>query len=257
MTRGPVVYGDFCSPACFLASRRVDALAAAGISVDWRAVEADPRLPAGGRRIDGAERDALEGELDRLAELLLPDEGLPLTVPAFRPNTHGAVSGYAEAYVAGVADDVRRLLFDAYWTRGTDIGSSESLRRLLVGPLLRGASPSLPVSEFGYAVSPSRSPITTDAYRRIRDWSHRRELLGDPVVPMLVVDEWQPVSGETALRRLEKELLRIGASVDVALPDPARRPEIADRPDPRWVSEIGGRWRHAWKADARCRARAT
>jgi hypothetical protein len=247
---GLAVYGDFGSLACCLASRRVDALTAAGISVEWRAVETDPRLPVGGRRMDAAEHDALERELDGLEALLLPDEALPHTVPAFRPNTHAAVSGYAEAYVAGVADDVRRLLFEAYWTHGTDIGSPDSLRRLLAGPLRGSRSPALPVREFGYAVSPRRSPLTTDAYRRIGDWSHRRELIGDPPVPLLVVDEWQPVSGETALRRLEKELLKAGASVHAALRDPAGHPEPGLRPDPHWISEIGGRWRHTWKADA-------
>jgi predicted DsbA family dithiol-disulfide isomerase len=245
-----MVYGDFGSPACYLASRRVDALRASGIPVDWRAVETDPGLPVGGRPIAGAEHEALERELERLDALLLPGEELPLAHPAFRPHTRAAVAGYAEAYVAGVADDVRRLLFDAYWTRGADIGSPESLRRLIAAALRRGHSPSPPVSEFGYAVSPSRSPITTDAYRRIRDWSHQRELLGDPPVPFLVVDERQPVSGETALRRLEKELLWTGASGGRARPDAAHHPELGHRPDPRWVSEIGGRWRHAWKADA-------
>jgi len=251
MTMGLAVYGDFGSAACYLASRRVDVLQAAGTSVDWRAVETDPRLPVRGRPVEAADHEALAGEIDRLGALLLPHEELPRSVPAFRPNTHSAVSAYAVAYEAGVADDVRRLLFDAYWTSGTDIGSPESLRRLLTGPLRRGHSPSLPVSEFGYAVSPSRSPITTGAYRRMREWSHQREILGDPPLPLLVVDEWQPVFGETALRRLEKELLRTGAPVDVPLPDPARQPDVGDRPDPRWVAEIGGRWRHAWKADPR------
>jgi hypothetical protein len=245
-----VVYADFVSPACYLASRRVDALTAAGVPVDWRAVETDPRLPLGGRRMDAAQHHALEQELDTLERLLLPDEELPLSVPAFRPNTRGAVSGYAEAYGAGVADDVRRLLFSAYWTHGKDIGSPESLRRLLAGPILRGHSPSVTLSEFGYAVSPSRGPITTDAYRRIRDWSHQREVLGARPLPLLVVDEWLPVSGETALRRLEKELLHAGAPVDPELPDPARYPEVDVRPDLRWLSEIGGPWRHAWKAGA-------
>jgi hypothetical protein len=68
---------------------------------------------------------------------------------------------------------------------------------------------------------------------------------------VLVVDGWQPVSGETALRRLEKEILRAGARVQPELPDPGRYPDAADRPDPRWVSEIGGPWRHAWKTGAR------
>lgn len=245
-----VIHADFGSPACYLASRRVDALGAVGVTIDWRAVETDLRLPAGGRRMDVADRDALEREFDLLEELLLPGEELPRSLPAFRPNTRGAVSGYAEAYGAGVPDDVRRLLFAAYWTRGADIGSPETLRRLLAGPILRGHSTSVPLSEFGYAVSSSRGPITTGAHRRIRDWSKERETLDAWPLPLLVVDEWQPVSGETALRRLEQEILRAGASIDPVLPDPGRYPGLADPPALRWISEIGGRWRHAWEVSA-------
>lgn len=245
-----VIYADFGSLACYLASRRVDALTAAGTTVDWRAVEADPGLPVGGRRMEAAGHAALERELELLESLLLPGEDLPLSLPAFRPNTHGAVSGYAEAYGAGVSDDVRRLIFDAYWTCGRDIGSPETLRRLLAGPLLRGHSPSVPVTEFGYAVSPSRGPITTAAYRRIRDWSRQRDALGAGSLPVVVVDEWSSVSGETALRLLERELLRAGTPIDPALPAPGRYPVPDDRPDLFWVSETGGRWRHAWAAGA-------
>jgi len=38
---GLIVYSDFSCPECYLASRRVDALRAAGVEVDWRAVEHD------------------------------------------------------------------------------------------------------------------------------------------------------------------------------------------------------------------------
>jgi len=245
-----MLYADFGSPACYLASRRVDALNATGLWVDWRAVEVDPRLPVGGRRMSVADRDALEREFDSLEELLLPGEELPRSVPAFRANTRAAVSGYAEACGAGVADDVRRLLFAAYWTRGADIGGPETLRRLLAGPILRGHSTSVPLSEFGYAVSSGGGPITTEAYRRIRGWSKEWETLDAQPLPLLVVDEWQPVGGEAALRRLEKEIVRAGASIDPVLSDPGRYPGLADPPALPWISEIGGRWRHAWKVSA-------
>jgi hypothetical protein len=247
---GLVVYADFGSVSCYLASLRADALAAAGVPVDWRAVETDPRLPVTGRRLDAAEHEALQHELGLLDRLLLPGEQLPVSLPAFRPNTRGAVSGYAEAYGAGVGDDVRRLLFDAYWTRGADIGSAETLRRLLAGPILRGSSTSLPLGESGYAVSPSRGPITTASWRRIRDWSKQRDALAARPLPLLVVDGWQPVSGKTALRRLEKEILRTAAAVDPVLPDPVRFPAVDDPPNFPWLSEFGGRWRHAWKTSA-------
>ena len=245
---GLVVYADFASASCYLASLRVDALTAAGVPVDWRAVETEPRLPVTGRRLDAAEHEALQHELDLLDRVLLPGEQLSVSLPAFRPNTRGAVAAYAEAYAAGVADDVRRLLFDAYWTRGADIGSAEVLRRLLAGPILRGRSTAAPMSALDSVVSSSRGPITTDAWRRIRDWSERRQRLGARPLPVLVVDGWQPVSGETALRRLEKEMLRGEATPAPVLPDPGRFPAVDDPPHFSWLSEVGGRWRHAWKA---------
>lgn len=245
-----VIYADFGSPACAVASGRADALVAAGVRVDWRAVEPDPRLPVGGVRMSAAEREALERELEVVAGLLLPDEELPGPVPAFRPNARGPVAGYAEAYGAGVADDARRLLFSAYWNRGQDIGSPEVLRRLLAGPVLRGHATSVPLSDFGLAVSPSRGPITMGAFRRIRDWSTQWRALNTAPLPLLSVDGSLPVAGETALRRLEKELDRVGASARPALPDPGRYPLVPDPPALPWLSANGGPWRHAYMVGA-------
>jgi hypothetical protein len=249
---GLLIYAGFGSPACYLASRRVDTLAAAGVRVDWRAVEVDPRLPVGGGSLDAASRGALERELDWVSALLLPDEEQLPSLPTFRPNARGPVAGYAEAYGAGVADDVRRLLFSAYWTRGLDIGSPETLRRLLVGAMLRGHSTSVPLSEFGLAVSPSRGPITMGAHRRIRSWAEEWRDLRLTPLPILVVDGSLPVAGETALRRLEKEIQRAGAGAGegLGLPDPGRFPAVDDPPSLPWVSANGGPWRHAWMAGA-------
>jgi hypothetical protein len=85
-------------------------------------------------------------------------------------NTQAAVSAYAEAYGAGVADDVRRLLFALYWEDGVDIGNPNALRTPLAAPILRGSSLSDRLRRFGYAVSVARGPITTSAWRRIRAW---------------------------------------------------------------------------------------
>lgn len=241
-----VLYGDFTSPECYLASRRVDALVAAGVDVDWRVVEYDPQVLPVGRMLgpdDGAE---LERRLSGLTALLLPGEELPWRLPRMVPKTEAAVSGYAEAYGAGVGDDVRRLLFAAYWFDGADIGNPEVLRRRLAGPILRGRSPSSPLRDFGYAVAVNRAPITAGARRRIRAWRDEWAALGTGAVPTLVEDGMSPVTGETALRRLEKEILRSGAVVDPALPDPARYPTLSVRPAKAWVSQVGGRWANTW-----------
>lgn len=242
-----VVYGDFNCPWSYLASRRVDALASAGVDIEWRAVEHDPQLPVTGRAPDADEQIAIKNELAAVSELLLADEQLPLSEPQLIPKTEAAVAAFAEACGAGVANDVRRLLFAAYWVDGTNIGDPETLRKLLAGPLLRGRSGSVPLSEHGLAVTASGGPITTGAWRRVRDWRAAWNRLGSGVVPTLVEDGDAPITGAAALRRLAEEITRVGADLNPDLPDPARFPSIPDRPPKTWVSQVGGRWSHAWK----------
>jgi hypothetical protein len=219
--------------------------------VDWRAVEADPRLPVGGGRTDVAKRDAVNREFESLDRLLLPGEELPRSTPTFRPNTRGAVSGDAEAYEAGVADDVPRLLFAAYWMRGADIGSPErrcagcSPAPFCVGKLDVGAGERVRLCD---ELEPG-----PDHYGRLSVDPGLVHAVGDAAGPdtaASVVEDRLAVSGETALRRLEKELQRVGARIDPGLPDPGRYPAVSDRPASSWVSQNGGRWRHSWRASA-------
>lgn len=240
-----IVYADFTAPASYLASRRVDALIAAGVAVDWRAVEQHPRIPATGRPLRPDDQAEIERQMASLTGLLLPGEELPWTPPRLVPKTEAAISGYAEAYEAGVGDDVRRLLYTAYWRNGANIGSPEVLRRLLTGPILRGRSTSEPLRQSGYAVAVSGGPITTAAWRRIWAWREEWTRLGTSALPALVEDGGQPVTGEEVLRRLEKEILRHEAALDPDLPDPGRYPAML-RPDKAWVSQVGGRWAHTW-----------
>ncbi|HLT10579.1 MAG TPA: DsbA family protein [Micromonosporaceae bacterium] len=241
-----VIYADFNCPWSYLASRRIDALAAAGVEADWRAVEADPRLPVTGQRLTADGRAALQQELSAVAGLLLPGEELPSRLPDLIPKTEAAVSGYAEAYGAGVGADVRRLLFAAYWLEGADIGDPNVLRTRLAGPILRGHSTADPLREAGFAVSVNRGPITTSAWRRVRAWRDEWNRLGRPALPVLLADGEPPASGEESLRRLEKELARLGAPLNPELPDPARYPAPTVRPAREWVSRVGGPWAYAW-----------
>lgn len=241
-----ILYGDFTSPWCYLASRRVDALAAAGVDIGWRAVEQAPWLPVTGRPLRAEDRAETERQMHRVAALLLPGEELPWTVPARVCRTGAAVSGYAEAYEAGVAADVRRLLYAAYWVDGVDIGNPEILRKLLAGPILRGHSPAWPLREHGFAVSVSGGPMTTAGWRRLWSWRQEWTRLGAGAVPILVADGEPPVTGEEVLRVLEKEMIRTGAQVNPDLPDPARYPATSVRPPMDWVSSVGGSWACTW-----------
>ncbi|HEU5023491.1 MAG TPA: DsbA family protein [Spirillospora sp.] len=247
MAMALIIYADFGSLDCYLASRRVDALVAAGVAVDWRAVEQHPELPVAGRRLSLEEHSEMERRMDGLAALMLPGEELPWAPPRMMPKTEAALSGYAEAYGADVGDDVRRLLYGDYWVDGADIGDPEILRRRLAGPILRGRTPSWTLGDSGYAVSVSRGPITTGAWRRIRAWRDEWASLGTGGVPTLVQHGGAPITGEAALRRLEEEIVRSGAAVDPDLPDPSRYPESA-RPSKDWVSRTGAPWARAWMA---------
>jgi 2-hydroxychromene-2-carboxylate isomerase len=130
-----IIYADFSCLHSYLASHRVDALAEVGARVEWRAIERDPSLSVTGRRLGGG------GELEhQLTQLLRPGERLPWRIPVFVRATEVAVTGYSEAYGAGVAVQVGRVLFVAYWVQGVDIGSAEVLRRLLAGPIRRGCA---------------------------------------------------------------------------------------------------------------------
>lgn len=184
-----VVYADFSCPACYLASLRVDRLLAAGLPTpDWRAVEHRPRLPLTGLPLTTTVRTARDRALDRVRLLADPGESLPARAPDRLPHTGSAVAAYAEAYGVGAADLVRPLLFHAYWEEGRDIGDPEVLRRLLPSALARGSITGDPVRGFGYAVTSQHGPVTTAAYRRIRQWQQDWLALGAEVALTVATD---------------------------------------------------------------------
>jgi hypothetical protein len=243
-----VVYGDFVSLPCYLASRRVDALAAAGVAVDWRAVEQHPGAPVTGCALGETDRAALEAQAEELQQDLLAGEKLLWAVPSLLPRTDAAVSAYAEACGAGIDDEVRGLLFAAYWIGGADIGNPEVLRNLLIGPVLRASanSPVQALREAGYCVSVNnRGPISTDAWRQVRAWQEQRRQNADGPLPVLT-DGVDTLSGTDALRRLGVELTRVGGDQRDAASglDPGRYPATPAAPT-GWISEVGGPWKYA------------
>jgi 2-hydroxychromene-2-carboxylate isomerase len=192
------IYGDFNCPFSFLASLRADRFVAAGEQIDWRAVEHAKELPFPGPRLDETEATK---ELEAVRQLLNAGEEFAAAAPSVLPNTAAANAGYAEAVGCGVGDEVRRLLFEAYWTRGVDIGSVEVLRTLLAAPIRRGHSPAFPLREAGFAVSTNRGPITTTAYRRLAAWRVSWEELATWTTPTVVADG-TPYVGVDGLRWL-------------------------------------------------------
>ncbi len=237
--------GDLTCPWSYLASRRATLLEADGVEVRWAMVEHEPRTP---RRAPGeveAQRLArTRRDLDHVTRRLLPGERLPTALAGFVPYTRPAVSGYAEAELAGEGHRVRRLLFDAFWMHGVDLGDARLVRTLLVDAVRSSRSPSDLVRDWGYAVDVTGAPVSTAAWRLLRRWQDEWSR-GGRMVPALVLDGGRRMNGVEAVEWLGSELVRRGLDPDGAAlyrdeqPRPPRRRDLVDR---YWAAEHGNRW---------------
>jgi predicted DsbA family dithiol-disulfide isomerase len=179
-----VIHGDFNCPFSALASDRSARLEAAGIAqVDWRAVAHDLRIPAQGEAVDATGARAYEGELEQVRGLLLPDERLPLRVPAVRSSTVTTTDAYA-ASDPGARADLRQALFRAYWEEGKDVGD----------PLVLG----------GMGLD-ARAPAIA------ADWRSEWLAFDRPLVPMMRLPDGYVSRGLGALSRLADLILHAAA----------------------------------------------
>jgi hypothetical protein len=239
------LYGDLTCPWSYLASRRAALLEADGVEVDWRMVEHDRPVP--GRPVDlGARLEATRRDLDRVSRRLLPGEHLPHALAGFVPYTKPAVSGYAEAYLAGAGSSARRLLFDAFWMHAVDLGDARLVRTLLVD-VVRSASPSSDLlRDWGYSVDVTGAPVTADAWRLVRRWREGWSRGGE-VVPVLVLDSGRRLDGSAAVEWLGAELVRRDVDLDQPLPAYSggrkrSRTGEQDLVDLSWATQHGNRW---------------
>lgn len=222
-----VLYGDFNCPWSYLASRRAAVLAEHGVEVELRAVEHQPWRP--GRFADSSVRfTALRAEMDQVVSHLLPGELLPYSLAGFVPYTAAAVSGYAEAHVAGVAAEVRDLLFEAFWMHSLDLGDHRVVRTLLVDAIRSGSTPSARLRRWGYAVNATGGPVTNSAWRLVGAWDEAWRREGRSTVPVVVAGSGAPKIGVAAVEWLGEEVLTRGLA--------SGRPSIARRT----AAEIAG-----------------
>lgn len=242
------LYGDFNCPWSYLAFRRAEVLAAGGLDVDWRAVEHLPGLPHGHASAPSA---GLREELERVMDMLLPDEELPHGLPGFLPRTAPAIAAYAEGHVAKVAAPVARVLFESYWVHGIDVGDVYVLRTLLINQLRDSASPSRAIREWGAPVAVTGAPMSTEACRLIEDWSEQWHRLGRHIVPVLQLPGGaEPIRGIAAVEWLGGRITELGLGVDQPAA-PAPRCWRAELPPMGWSSADGGRWHRRFQ---RCSA---
>ncbi len=235
-----LLYGDFNCPWSYLAFRRSRVLAAAGVAVDWRAVEHAPWVPgvdAGRPTVAG-----LQGELDRVLAMLLPEEELPYDLAGFVPRTRPAVAAYAEAYGASVGALVAHVLFESFWMHGIDIGDARVLRTVLGDAIRSGSSASEILHEWGYCVDVTGGPLTSTGWRHLTRWALQWRDSNTATVPLLIADG-EPIVGVEAVAWLGQEILRRGldpSSATVALRHPWFDPR--ELPSLGWTTEFGGRW---------------
>jgi 2-hydroxychromene-2-carboxylate isomerase len=215
-----IIYGDFNCPYSYLASQRADLLARAGVAVDWRAVEHDRGLPVTGSPPD-SDQAGWERELAEVASLALPGEQVPARPPVLISNTGAAVAAYAEAVSDGVAGELRRRLFRAIWVHRLHLGSAYEVRRLVSAVMWpaeditdRLASPEIPsllnrdpdvgriVRRSGGTVGPDGGPLSTDGWRRIRQWRQDWLALPSQVVPAVIGADQVARPGLDGLRYL-------------------------------------------------------
>lgn len=199
-----VVYGAFNSPWSYLASRRVELLAAVGLRVDWRAVDAET-----GRRDRLSDRatwfQSVREEMDQVVATLLPGERLPYTLAGFITRTDAAVTAYGEAYRLGAGPAIRGLLFEAFWLHAIDLEGEQS-----VGTLVADALQSDIV-----AGEPSWGRLTNPASLLLsRQWATEWRDLGSPSPPALIVEGSANRTGSDAVGQLGEELLSRGVDIE-------------------------------------------
>ena len=244
-----IVYGDFNCPYCYLASQRAERLARGGTAeIDWRAVEHDWKLAMTGTPAD-AGRAVRDKELAEVAALALPGEDAPAAPPPVISNTHAAVAAYAEAVSDGVADELRRRLFQAIWTQGRHLSSAYEVRRLITGLMWpqeditdRLASPDIPslllrdpdmariVRRSGGTIAPDGGPLTTAGWLRIRHWREEWLALPSQVIPAVIGPDQIVRSGIDGLHYLADLADAAGM---IAGPLPGRKTKPA--PDRPWA----------------------
>jgi hypothetical protein len=204
--RRVVVYGEFSCPWSYLASRRAGLLAADGVEVDWRALDPEPLHVA--PPDDAPLRlSRILTAMDTVLGALHPGEQLPYALAGFVPHTTAAVSGYAETHGAGAAPRVRQLLFEALWLHGCDLGDPSVVHTLVIDAV-RSDSVGGPLSVWDYAdVQGSGASGVTELPRR---WAEEWRDLGAGALPLITVDQGEPMRGPDAVAWLGAQLVQRG-----------------------------------------------
>ncbi|MFX1456530.1 MAG: DsbA family protein [Promethearchaeota archaeon] len=127
-----VVYSDYICPFCYIGFHRIEKLKEKfNLDVEWEPFELHPETPKEGFNMEGISfpKDYLEmvmTNVKRLAE----EDGLTLKFTGTLPNSQLAMYVSEFAKKKDVFDEFHRLVFDAYWLDGKNIGDLSLLLEL-------------------------------------------------------------------------------------------------------------------------------
>lgn len=122
-----IVFSDYICPFCFFALRRVERLREEDkIEVEWKNYELHPYIPPNGAPkhfLGKAYMDVVEQSIKKIAEI----ENVELKSTPFIPNSHLALEASEFAKDKGVFEPFHKMVFEAYFLEGNDIGKKETL----------------------------------------------------------------------------------------------------------------------------------
>jgi 2-hydroxychromene-2-carboxylate isomerase len=243
-----VIYGDFACPWSYLASQRAVALEAAGVRVDWRAVDGSPHPWE--TRATKQRLEQIRHALPEVQAALAAGERFPASPGRYAPFTAAAVSAFAEGCAAGRGTVIRTLLFDGLWMHGLDLNNANALRRLTAPVLMDSASPSAVVREWGMVPDVSSGPVSTAAWHLRQGWDSTWRRIESHSTPWLFM-EGEATSGSAAVAALGALVRRLPDRVGLPSGVPAAR-RFPELPAVSWISQNGGRWlRDAHKSTRR------
>ncbi len=124
-----IAYSDYICPFCYIGYHRIEKLKKEyNLAVEWRPFEIHPETPAWGTLKEemAVNKEYLEGlraHIKRLAD----EDDLTLKFSDFLPNSRLALFISEFARKKGKFEEFHKLVLEAYWFEGKDIGSIDLL----------------------------------------------------------------------------------------------------------------------------------
>jgi predicted DsbA family dithiol-disulfide isomerase len=127
-----IAYSDYICPFCYIGYHRMEQLKKEyNLAVEWKPFEIHPETPKGGASTD--ELPFPKGYLEAAftnVKRLAKEDGLTLTFSEKLPNSRLALYISEFARQKGKFEEFHKLVLNAYWLEGKDIGDKSLLLTL-------------------------------------------------------------------------------------------------------------------------------